>query len=189
MSALLAVGALVIGTALVIAGAELFAEHLEGAARGLGVSAFAVAVLAGSEPEELATAVAGSLRHLPAVSFGDLVGANIAACLVVVSVGAFVAPLPLSPRVRNYALLALLLGAIGAIGGVGRSHLTAHGRAARRPVCRVRRGHLDAGARPRSGIRTGARRERRRRPASTGRRLGHRGRCSSAWPFSRAVRS
>ena len=116
MSALLAAGALVIGTALVIAGAELFAEHLEGAARGLGVSAFAVALLlAGSEPEELATAVAGSLRHVPAVSFGDVVGANIAACLVVVSVGAFVAPLPLSRRVRNYALLALPLGAIGAI--------------------------------------------------------------------------
>jgi cation:H+ antiporter len=116
MSAVLAVAALAVGVALVIAGAELFAEHLEGAARGLGVTAFAVAVVfAGAEPEELATAVAGSLRDLPAVSFGDVVGANIAACLVVVAVGAFVAPLPFARPIRRYALLALAMGIAGTI--------------------------------------------------------------------------
>jgi cation:H+ antiporter len=120
MSTVLAVVALAAGVAMVVAGAELFAEHLAGAARGLGVTAFAISVvLAGSETEELATAVTGSVRHLPAVSFGDVVGANIAACLVALAVGAFVAPLPFGRTVRRYALLALPLGAVGAIAAWG----------------------------------------------------------------------
>jgi cation:H+ antiporter len=115
MSTGLAIVALAAGVAMVIAGAELFAEHLEGASRRLGVSAFAVALLlAGAEPEELATTVAASLRKVPAVAFGDVVGANIAMCLVALPVGALVAPLPFGPRVRRYALLALPLGVIAA---------------------------------------------------------------------------
>jgi cation:H+ antiporter len=120
MSTAVAIVALVAGVAIVIAGAELFAEHLEGAARGLGVSAFAISVvLAGSEPEEVATAVTGSLRHLPAVSFGDVVGANIAACLVALAAGAFVAPLPFGRSIRRYALLASVLGVAGAAAAWG----------------------------------------------------------------------
>jgi cation:H+ antiporter len=115
MSTALAILALAAGVALVVAGAELFAEHLEGASRRLGVSAFAVALLlAGAEPEELATAVAASLRKVPAVAFGDVVGANIAMCLVALPVGALVAPLPFGRRVRRYALLAVPLGVVAA---------------------------------------------------------------------------
>lgn len=115
MSTGLAILALAGGVAMVIAGAELFAEHLEGASRRLGVSAFAVALLlAGAEPEELATTVAASLRKVPAVAFGDVVGANIAMCLVALPVGALVAPLPFGRRVRRYALLAVPLGVVAA---------------------------------------------------------------------------
>lgn len=113
------------GAALIVGSAELFAEHLAGAAARLGVSTFALALLlAGAEPEELATTVTGSLRHVPAVAFGDVIGSNVAVCLVALGVGALVAPLPFGPRVRLYALLGLPVGvasvAVAWDGHVGR---------------------------------------------------------------------
>jgi cation:H+ antiporter len=120
MSTALAVVALAVGVALIVGGAELFAEHLESASRRLGVSAFALALLlAGAEPEELATTVAASLRKVPAVAFGDVVGANVAMCLVALPVGALVAPLPFGRRVRRYALLAMPLGVVAAVAAWG----------------------------------------------------------------------
>src|SRR5215207_9716152 len=125
MATVVALAALAGGVALIVVGAEVFAEHLEAASRRLGVSAFALALLlAGAEPEELATTVAASLRKVPAIAFGDVIGANVAMCLVALPVGALVAPLPFGPRVRRYALLALPLGVVAAIvawnGRVGR---------------------------------------------------------------------
>jgi cation:H+ antiporter len=125
MTTALAVAVFAGGIALVVVGAELFAEHLEVASRRLGVSAFALALLlAGAEPEELATTITAAVRNVPAIAFGDVIGANVAMCLVALPVGALVAPLPFGPRVRRYALLALPLGAVAAIvawnGHVGR---------------------------------------------------------------------
>ena len=116
---------LVAGVALVVWGAELFAEHLAAASARLGVSTFALAVLlAGAEPEELATAVAAGVREVPAVAFGDVIGANAAICLVALAVGALVAPLPFSPSTRTYAVLALPAGVLAVVfawdGAVGR---------------------------------------------------------------------
>jgi cation:H+ antiporter len=125
MATVIAVVAFAGGVALVVGGAELFAEHLEVASRRLGVSAFALALLlAGAEPEELATTVTASLRKAPAIAFGDVIGANVAMCLIALPVGALVAALPFGRRVRRYALLALPLGAVAAVvawnGRVGR---------------------------------------------------------------------
>jgi cation:H+ antiporter len=79
---------LVGGTALIVWGAERFAENLSKAAARLGVGAFALALLlAGAEPEELATVVAASLRDAPGIAFGDIIGANVAICLVALPVG------------------------------------------------------------------------------------------------------
>ena len=104
---------IVAGVALIVWGAEAFAEHLGAAAVRLRVSSFALALLlAGAEPEELATAVTASLRDTPAIAFGDVVGANIAICLVALGVGALVAPLPFGKRVRRYALLGLPIGGV-----------------------------------------------------------------------------
>ena len=89
------------GVALIVWGAERFAEHLAAASARLGVGTFALAVLlAGAEPEELATAVTAGLRGAPAIAFGDVIGANAAVCLVALAVGAWIAPLPLSGAVR-----------------------------------------------------------------------------------------
>ena len=104
---------IIVGVVLIVWGAEAFAEHLGAAAVRLGMSAFALALLlAGAEPEELATAVTASLREAPAIAFGDVVGANIAICLVALGVGAWIAPLPFGKRVRRYALLGLPIASL-----------------------------------------------------------------------------
>ena len=102
------------GAGCIVWGAEEFAEHLAAAGRSLGVSTFALAILlAGAEPEELATCLTASVRKLPAIAVGDVIGANITACLLALGVGALVAPLPFGRKVFRYALLALPLGGIG----------------------------------------------------------------------------
>ena len=56
---------IIVGVVLIVWGAEAFAEHLGAAAVRLRMSAFALALLlAGAEPEELATAVTASLREV-----------------------------------------------------------------------------------------------------------------------------
>ena len=105
----------IVGTGAIVWGAELFAEHLSVASVRLGVSAFALAILlAGAEPEELVTAVTASLRKAPAIAVGDVIGANIAICLVALGVGAVIAPLPFDGRVRRYALAGIPAGVLAA---------------------------------------------------------------------------
>ena len=106
--------AFLIGVGLIVWGAEAFAEHLGTAAIRLGVSAFALALLlAGAEPEELATVVAAALHGSPGIALGDVIGANVAICLVALGVGAVIARLPFRKAVMRYALLGLPLGAVG----------------------------------------------------------------------------
>lgn len=103
------------GVGAIVWGAETFAEHLAVASTRLGVSAFALAVLlAGAEPEELATVVTAARRDAPAIALGDVIGANVAICLVALGVGAVLAPLPFDRRVRRYALAGLPAGALAA---------------------------------------------------------------------------
>jgi cation:H+ antiporter len=103
--------AVIAGVAGIVWGAGAFAEHLGPAAVALRVSPFALALLlAGAEPEELATGLAASARHAPAIAFGDVIGANVAMCLVALAVGAVVAPLPFGTRVRRYGLFSLVVG-------------------------------------------------------------------------------
>lgn len=105
---------LLIGVGAIVWGAEAFAEHLGKAAVTLGVSSFALALLlAGAEPEELATALVASLRGSPGIALGDVIGANVTACLVALGVGAWIAPLPFSGSVLRYALLGIPVGVIG----------------------------------------------------------------------------
>ena len=103
------------GVAAIVWGAETFAKNLAVASTRLGVSMFALAVLlAGAEPEELATSVTASLRHAPGIAVGDVIGANVAICFVALGVGAVLAPLPFDRRVRRYALAGLPAGMLAA---------------------------------------------------------------------------
>lgn len=100
----------------IVWGAEAFAEHLGIVARHLGTSTFALALLlAGAEPEELATAVAASLRHSPGIALGDLIGANMTISLVALGVGAVIAPISFWGSALLYALWGLPLAAIGSL--------------------------------------------------------------------------
>ncbi len=109
------VTAFILGVALIVWGAEAFAEHLSAASVGLGVSTFALALLlAGAEPEELATVVTAAVKGAPGIAIGDVIGTNVAICLVALGVGALVAPLPFRGSVRRYALAGLPLGAVAA---------------------------------------------------------------------------
>jgi cation:H+ antiporter len=113
---LLALVALLASVGAIVWGAETFAEHLVDASARLGVSTFALALLlAGAEPEELATAVTAALRGVPSIAYGDVVGTNVAMCTVALGLGALLAPLPFGPRVRRYALLALPVGVVAAV--------------------------------------------------------------------------
>ncbi|MGE5209774.1 MAG: sodium:calcium antiporter [Acidobacteriota bacterium] len=116
MSSVLALTAMVVGTAAIVWGAETFAEHLADASKRLGVTAFALALLlAGAEPEELATVVTASARDVDGVAFGDVIGANAAIVTVALGVGALVAALPFGRSIRRYALGGLAAGAIATV--------------------------------------------------------------------------
>jgi cation:H+ antiporter len=113
---LLALVALLASVAAIVWGAETFAEHLADASARLGVSTFALALLlAGAEPEELATSVTAALRGVPSIAYGDVIGTNVAMCTVALGLGALIAPLPFGPRVRRYALLALPVGLVATV--------------------------------------------------------------------------
>lgn len=118
------IGIIIVGVAAIVWGAETFAKHLGGAAVRLQVSSFALALLlAGAEPEELATTIAATLRDAPAIAFGDVIGANIAICLVALGVGAIVAPLPFGKRVMRYALFGFPIG-VAAVGFIWDGQVT-----------------------------------------------------------------
>jgi cation:H+ antiporter len=103
------------GAGIIVWGAEAFAEHLGAASVRLGVSGFALALLlAGAEPEELATVVVAARRGAAGIAFGDVIGANVTVCCVALGVGAWLAPLPFRREVMRYALLGLPLGVIAA---------------------------------------------------------------------------
>lgn len=117
---------MVAGTAAIVWGAEKFAEHLADASKRLGVTAFALAVLlAGAEPEELATVVTASARDVGGVAFGDVIGANAAIVTIALGVGAWVVTIPFGRSIQRYAVGGLLTGLLATAmmwdGAVGRA--------------------------------------------------------------------
>lgn len=124
------VGLLLLGgaTVLLVAGAELFAENADSAARRLGLSVLAVGLLlAGAEPEELLTGIIAAAHHHAGLAAGDALGANVTMLTLTVGLAAIVRPLPVGGRVRRYAIgsavagvaavLALAGGGVGRVGG------------------------------------------------------------------------
>jgi cation:H+ antiporter len=106
---------LAISAGLLTGGAELFAEHAGAAGRRVGVTALAIGLLvAGAEPEEMITAALASARQHPGIALGDALGANVTMLTLVLGSVAVLVGLPLSTRVRGYALGASLVGLISA---------------------------------------------------------------------------
>lgn len=118
--------AMVAGTAAIVWGAERFAEHLADASKRLGVTTFALAVLlAGAEPEELATVVTASARDVGGVAFGDVIGANVAIVTIALGVGAWIVTIPFGRSIQRYAIGGLITGILAAVmtwdGALGRA--------------------------------------------------------------------
>lgn len=107
---------LALSAVLLVAGAELFIDNATGAARRLGVTVLAVALLlAGAEPEEMLTAALASAAHRPGLAVGDALGANITMLTLTLGLAAVVRPVPLGRRVRAYAVVAAVAGVAGAL--------------------------------------------------------------------------
>ena len=106
---------LAVSAVLLIAGAELFAENVAAAARGMRITVFGAAfLLAGAEPEEMITAAIASGRHHPGLAAGDAVGANLTMLTLVFGLAALARPY--AARSALAGGLAALLAAGGHIG-------------------------------------------------------------------------
>ena len=126
MGVVLAVLLLLVGAALLTAGAEGFAENVTAAADRLGVSVLGLAVLlAGAEPEEAVTGMLASRQGHPALAAGDAVGANLVILTLTLGLAAVLTRLPVDRRSIEYGVAAALLGALawllmlnGVLGGL-----------------------------------------------------------------------
>ena len=125
---LLAVLLLTSGAALLVGGAEIFAEHAAGAARRLGLHAATLALLvAGAEPEEAVVASIAASQGRGDLAVGDALGANVVIATLVLGLAGVVVPWQVTRRVRVFAamasgagalsLLALAAGEVGRYGG------------------------------------------------------------------------
>src|SRR4051794_1843243 len=113
LSLVLSVVLLVVGAALLTAGAEGFAENVSGASARLGVSVLALGLLlAGAEPEEAITAMLAAGQGHPALAAGDAVGANLVILTLTLGLAALVTRLPVSRRALQYGVASAVLGTI-----------------------------------------------------------------------------
>jgi cation:H+ antiporter len=124
----LAVLLLLAGAALLVGGAETFAEHAVVAGRRLRLHAATLALLvAGAEPEEAVVASIAASQGRGDLAVGDAVGANVVIATLALGLAGVVTPWPVTRRVRVFAavataagllsLLAMLAGDVGRLGG------------------------------------------------------------------------
>ena len=104
---------LLIGTVLLVFGADWFLDGAGDLARALGVSALVLGVLlAGLEPEEMLTAAIASARSAPALAVGNVIGTNVTIVTVALGLSALIFPMVIDRSVRRQALIATLVSII-----------------------------------------------------------------------------
>jgi cation:H+ antiporter len=110
---LLALGLLLIGTTLLVVGADWFLDGAGDLARALGVSALVLGVLlVGLEPEEMLTAAIASARGAPTLAVGNVIGTNVTIVTAALGLSALIFPMVISVRVRRQAFIATLVSVI-----------------------------------------------------------------------------
>lgn len=117
MSALLAILALIVGLAVLIAGADMLVRGAAQLARVMGLSAFAVGVTVvafGTSAPELFASIGAAVSGVPDLAVGNVVGSNIANILLILGVGAIMAPIAVHRRVRIIELPIMLAITAGA---------------------------------------------------------------------------
>ena len=104
---------LLIGTVLLVFGADWFLDGAGDLARALGISALVLGVLlAGLEPEEMLTAAIASARSAPALAVGNVIGTNVTIVTVALGLSALIFPMVIDRSVRRQALIATLVSII-----------------------------------------------------------------------------
>jgi len=104
---------LLIGTVLLVFGADWFLDGAGDLARALGISALVLGVLlAGLEPEEMLTAAIASGRSAPALAVGNVIGTNVTIVTVALGLSALIFPMVIDRSVRRQALIATLVSII-----------------------------------------------------------------------------
>lgn len=101
MSALGAIGSVLVGVALVVWGAERLVDGLLATAARIGISAFALtALLSGFEAENLAAGIAANLQRLPGAAAGSFLGGTTFLAVGVAGLAGLAAPIrvELPPR-------------------------------------------------------------------------------------------
>ena len=110
LALLFAFGLLVIGTLLLVVGADRFLDGAGDLARALGVSALVLGVLlTGLEPEEMLTAAIASARGAPTLAVGNVIGTNVTIITVALGLSALIFPTVIDPSVRRQAVIATLV--------------------------------------------------------------------------------
>jgi len=101
---------LLLGTGLLVMGADWFLDGAGDLARALGVSALVVGVLlAGLEPEEMLTAAIASARGAPTLAVGNVVGTNVTIVTAALGLSALIFPMVIDRSVRRQAIVATLI--------------------------------------------------------------------------------
>src|SRR5215469_1274245 len=110
---LLAALLLLIGTVLLVVGADWFLDGAGDLARALGVSALVLGILlAGLEPEEMLTAAIASARGAPTLAVGNVIGTNVTIVTAALGLSALIFPMVIDKSVRRQALIATLVSVL-----------------------------------------------------------------------------
>ena len=104
---------LLIGTILLVVGADWFLDGAGDLARALGVSALVLGMLlAGLEPEEMLTAAIASARGAPTLAVGNVIGTNVTIVTAALGLSALIFPMVIDRKVRRQALIATLVSVV-----------------------------------------------------------------------------
>ncbi len=110
---IIVLGLLVVGTGLLLLGADWFVDGAGDLARAFGISALVVGVLlVGLEPEEMLTAAIASARGAPALAVGNVIGTNVTIVTAALGLSALISPMVIDRSVRRQALIATLVSVI-----------------------------------------------------------------------------
>ena len=113
LALLLALTLLILGTLLLVFGADWFLDGVNDFARSLGVSALVLGiVLAGLEPDEMLTAAIASVRGAPSLAVGDVLGTNITITTAALGLSALIFPIAIDRALRRQAIIATLISII-----------------------------------------------------------------------------
>jgi cation:H+ antiporter len=122
--------ALILGLVALIAGGELLVRGAVAAATRLGISPMIIGVTLvgfGTSTPELVTSIQAALDGVPGIAVGNVIGSNIANVLLILGVGAVLAPIAVKPdavRRDSWVMIVTALAAAVALlglGGIGRT--------------------------------------------------------------------